>query len=338
MLGQGAAARESRMPPRLSVRNPGSAGAVPLENRKGIRMLCPMKKLRALGILGLWLLAPACGTDPPPATTDLFLIDLWADTGLVRVGEPRNLTRREGYDNQPSWSADGRSILYASRSGAGSDVYRFDLDADRAVRVTDTEDKEFSPQQMPRGDGVTAVRLERDDSLRVWRFDADGQNPAPLLPAFREAVRYYTWIDEDTLALSVGDREPALHIAHIQSGQVDHVADNVGRSINLRPGKRAISFVLRETPADWWIAELDLESGTLTRLVRTLQGVEDHAWTPSGKCLMATGSRLYSFVPGESDGWLEIADFAHADLLDITRLAVSPDGNRIVVASEVRAR
>ena len=298
-------------------------------------MLCPMKTPRAFAIVLSALLAPACAPGGADVTTDLFLFDLWADSGLVRVGEPQNLTERQGYDNQPSWSEDGNSIFYASRTGESSDVYRFDLQENEAVRVTRTEDREYSPRQMPGGNGVTAVRFERTNSLRVWRFDADGQNPVPLLPAFREAVRYYEWIDDDTVALGVDDGVSGLSIAHIGSGEVEPVVQGIGRSLNRVPGKRAVSFVLKETPAEWWIAELDLDTRMISQLARTLQGVEDHAWTPSGKLLMGTGTRLYMFVPGQSKDWEEIADFSASDIKAISRIAVSPDGDKAVVAAEV---
>jgi hypothetical protein len=297
-----------------------------------------MKPIYVLSLIVVSCLLTACGSAGTDVTTDLFLVDIWTDSGLIRVGDPHNLTQRPGYDNQPTWSADGGSIFYASRSGDKADIYRYDLELDEAVRVTDTEDREYSPQEIPGGGGLTAVRLERNNSLRIWRYDADGKNPAPLLASFRDVVRYYQWIDEDTVALGVGNNESELHVAQVGSGDVERVADRVGRSLIKVPGKRAVSFVFKETPADWWIVEVDLDTREVTRHVRTLQGIEDHAWTPSGQLLMGAGTRLYLYAPGRSDGWEEIADFSTTDLTKISRIAVSPDGTQAVLASEVRAK
>jgi hypothetical protein len=42
----------------------------------------------------------------PPAT-DIFLADLAVADGRFAVSAPRNLTARDGYDNQPAFSRDG---------------------------------------------------------------------------------------------------------------------------------------------------------------------------------------------------------------------------------------
>ena len=93
---------------------------------------------RALFLLGLLVVLPLPGCSPTDSfrddTTDLFLVSMWSDEGLVFVGEPVNLTRRAGYDNQPAFVADGRAVLYASRDAQQSDIYRFDLETEQAVR------------------------------------------------------------------------------------------------------------------------------------------------------------------------------------------------------------
>lgn len=279
----------------------------------------------------------ACSAGGAEETTDLFLVDLWADENLIRVGEPHNITERAGYDNQPSWSEDGKSVFYASRTGNASDIYRFDLDSREVTQVTDTEDKEYSPQAVIGGDGVTAVRLERNNSLRVWRYDADGANAAPLLQAFRETVRYYTWIDEDTVALGVGQNPSALHLARIGDGEVIRIANDVGRSFNRVPGKNAISFVIKDSPADWWIAELNLDDGSIDRIARTLQGIEDHAWATLDRLLMGSGTTLYVFAVGKEDAaWQIVADFDGSEIASVSRLAVSPAGDQLVMAAKLR--
>ena len=47
---------------------------------------------------------------------------------------------------------------------------------------------------------------------------------------------------------------------------------------------------------------------------------------------MANGAKL--FARKESDfAWVELADFSHTGLKNITRIAVSPKGDRIAVVS-----
>ena len=62
-------------------------------------------------------------------------------------------------------------------------------------------------------------------------------------------------------------------------------------------------------------------------LVETLSGQEDYAWTPSGSIVMGSGAVLYEWSEGGE--WTSVADLSTAGVEGITRLAVSPKGDRI---------
>ena len=62
-------------------------------------------------------------------------------------------------------------------------------------------------------------------------------------------------------------------------------------------------------------------------LVETLSGQEDYAWTPSGSIVMGSGAVLYEW--SEGGDWTSVADLSTAGVEGITRLAVSPKGDRI---------
>ncbi|HXG95202.1 MAG TPA: hypothetical protein VNN73_22895 [Blastocatellia bacterium] len=50
---------------------------------------------------------------------------------------------------------------------------------------------------------------------------------------------------------------------------------------------------------------------------------------------MAKGAKLFKFTPGKDQDWQEVADFSGEGITAITRLAVSPAGNRVAfVANE----
>ena len=71
--------------------------------------------------------------------------------------------------------------------------------------------------------------------------------------------------------------------------------------------------------------------------VQTLEGSEDYAWTPDGSILMARDSKLFKWQPQKDQNWVEIADFKKAGLTAITRIAISPTGSRLALASQKNA-
>src|SRR5579862_4315163 len=79
---------------------------------------------------------PRASTANPP-DTDIFLASLTVDGDTVTVERPENITKSPGYDNQPSFTPDGRSVLFTSnRGGKQTDIYRYDISTRQTVRVT----------------------------------------------------------------------------------------------------------------------------------------------------------------------------------------------------------
>ena len=283
------------------------------------------------------LLLPATGCGPAedtaaPGNTDIFVATLLASGTLLAVGEPVRLTDRRHYDNQPMFLPDGASLLYTARVGAQTDIYRYDLEGSRRTHLTRTLASEYSPTPIPGSNLFSVVRVEQDDRQRLWRFSEDGEPVSPVLDWGRElTVGYHAWSGSETLVLFILGEPATLRIADVATGESWEVAENVGRSLNSIPGRRSVSFVHKISPEEWWVAELDVEAREIRRLVRTLPGAEDHAWSPAGTLLMAQETRLYAWTAGTD--WIEFGDFAEYGVGRITRLTVNPQGDRLAFAA-----
>ena len=280
-----------------------------------------------------------CGgsESPGPGSTDVYLVELSADGQRVET-TPFNLTSRDDYDNQPAFLADSNAILYTSRRGDQTDIRLFDLDSGIDRPLTRTLESEYSASRLPSEPGFSVVRVEQDQRQRLWRFDADGGEPSLLLER-PDYVGYYAWVDERTVALFVLGEPPTLHVADLPTGESRQVAEDIGRSLQPVPGRRAFSFVQRESDAEAWIEIYDLDRDARERLVRTPARSEDHAWTPAGDLLIAEGAAVLRWSAGSAGLWMELADFAPRGLGRITRLAVSDDGRRLaLVADRAAAR
>ena len=88
---------------------------------------------------------PPAATSPAaqaPTDTEIYLAPLKVANGVLEVGTPVNISNSPGYDNQPSFTPDGRSVLFTSVSGAAgntkTDIYKYDIAARRVVQVTNT--------------------------------------------------------------------------------------------------------------------------------------------------------------------------------------------------------
>jgi dipeptidyl aminopeptidase/acylaminoacyl peptidase len=293
---------------------------------------------------GVWL----AQNPAPPPDAEIHLAPLTVVAGALTVGRPVNITNNPGYDNQPSFSPDGSTVFFTSDRGAPAsvqtlfrtDIYRYDITSKKVTRVTDTPEGEFSPTVTPDGGHISVIRVEADSTQRLWRFTLDGKQPELVLTAI-EPVGYHAWVDGHTLVLFVLGQPATLQLADTRTGTAEIVARGVGRSIQRIPGGRTISFVEREPAAQQggaptlWIRELDPGTKRVTPLVRAVAGATeaDCAWDAHGMLLMAHGGALYGWRRGDA-GWTRVADLDALGLNGVTRLAVSPKGDRIALVTQ----
>lgn len=283
-----------------------------------------MQKLLGLALLGLATLQSVAQTAPP--STDIYLVTLHEGQVVVNADGPVNHTHREGYDNQPYFSPDGQYVLFTSYRDGQTDIYQVRLSDGDIMQVTQTSESEYSPTITPDG-GISVIRVEADGTQRLWRFDRDGSNPTLLLTDVKP-VGYHAWVDATQVAMFILGDPPTLQVGTLASGEAAIVAESIGRSLHQIPGSKLISFVHKASDSDWRIRRLEVSSGTIQDIAPTLPGREDYAWTPGGELLMADGATLYTWDRYE-DEWVALYDFRQHGIADITRLAVSPQGDRL---------
>jgi dipeptidyl aminopeptidase/acylaminoacyl peptidase len=269
---------------------------------------------------------------PTPPATNIFLVDLRTTAaGNLKPGQPVKITDWAGYNNQPSFLPDGRSILYTSIRDKQADIYRYDLSGATTTQVTNTPESEYSPTVMPDGKSISVVRVEADGTQRLWKFPLAGGGPALILENIKP-VGYHLWIDADTLALFILGKPNTLQLVDVRSGKAERIADNPGRILRRVPHQNKFSFVQKVSDQEWLVKIFDLKTHSIATFIKTFPGAEDYAWTPSGVLLMANGSKLFSRK--ESDfAWVELADFGNAGLKNITRIAINPKGDKIAIVA-----
>jgi WD40 repeat protein len=281
------------------------------------------------------VLASNVSAQPPGTEIHVAALNLEGDS--IVVGDTFNITTRTGYDNQPSFTPDGRSILYTSiRDDGQADIYRYDIATRTTVRVTRTPESEYSPTIMPGDSLMSVVRVERDSTQRLWSFDLGGAHPR-LLSEGLKPVGYHAWVDSRRVALFILGEPHMLQFADLAAETADTLVKDIGRSMHLVPGRGTVSFVQKLSETEWWIMELDPATKGVRRIAPTLPAVEDYAWTPDGRIVAAREGTLHVWraKPDAEGGgdWAVVHTFESPALQQLTRIAVSPSGERLALVS-----
>lgn len=289
---------------------------------------------RTLIALALLASAAPAGAQQSP-DTDVFVAELRRVDDRYVVAEPRNVTARPGYDNQPWFLPGGDALLYVSEREAQQDIFRHDLATGAAVQLTRTPTREFSPTLLPSGE-MMVVRWEADMSDgQLWLFTPEGE-PLRRATGTYPRVGYYAFADDRTLAMFINDSTQSFVIADAVTGETEKIGERMGGSPpKAIPGERAVSFLRQAEDGAWWITRLDVATREAAPLVKALPGRTQYAWTPAGTILMASGNTIYEWDPKRGGEWAAVVAFDQPALQDVSRIAVSPAGDRIAFVATV---
>jgi Tol biopolymer transport system component len=281
--------------------------------------------------LCLMLLIPSTRDVFAQPGTEIYLFDMKVKKGKVFITNPKNITNRAGYDNQPFFHPDEPLLYYASADTSGrTDIIAYDYKHEVAKPFTHTAEREYSPTVTPDKQFVSCI-VQRDNGVQdVCKYPVSGGEPAVVINSLKTG--YHAWSDTHTLAIFVLGEPNTLRVYDTVTKKDSTIAQNVGRSLHRVPGgKGAISFVHKVTPGQWQIRQFTPGQSGITTLGEVPPGREDMAWTPDGGILISNDKQILYHAAATPWGWQTVDIQTGGELKTISRLAVSPRGDKIAV-------
>ena len=132
----------------------------------------------------------------------------------------RNLTNNPSGDYAPSWSPDGKRIVFSSDRDGHVDangwltyeIYVMDADGGNLRKLTNHPDRDSSPSWSPNGRRIAFMSM-RDKKVKnfiptyeIYVMDADGSNPQNLTNDLNDD-RYPSWSPDGERIIFVSERD-----------------------------------------------------------------------------------------------------------------------------------
>lgn len=263
--------------------------------------------------------------------TDIFIFDLEVKHDKITIRNPKNITGRPGYDNQPFFHPDKPLLYFVSANGEGrTDIFEYNLNSGQTKKITDTHDKEYSPTVTPDKKYLSCILQTDSGAQHLVKYPIDGGTPTALIE--NKIVGYHTWANAKQVVVFTLPQPFKLEFINIETGESVTIAEGIGRSIHKIPGREEISFVKKISDTEVEIQALDISTMTTSKIGTTPDGKEhDMAWTPDKKIFTSIDKTLHYIDPGKSSGWKSITIESNTPVTTITRLTVSPDGKKIAI-------
>lgn len=261
-------------------------------------------------------------------STEVYLFDLEKDKNGYTLSNPINVSNNPGYDNQPSFSSDGNTLLYTSwQADEQTDIIQYNISEQSKSRFTATDGSEYSPTASFNGEKISAILLERNGRQLLWSYHLKDASSNILVENL--VIGYHCWFDENTLFSFVLGEPSTLQQNDLKSGKNSIIDENIGRSLHRIPGKKTISYISKASD-EWRIMTYQPKNGKQKEIAKTLPNTEDMAWTPGGTMIMGKDSELF-YRNLKDKSWSSLSSLVQFDLSGITRVAISPDGKKLAI-------
>lgn len=255
--------------------------------------------------------------------------------GKYEIKSGFNLSNHDGYDSQPSFSENGSYMLWTSERDSGqTEIYRYDVTGKTSKRLTQTGVSEYSPTFMAGGKYISAVVVEPDSSQRLWKYNKTSLKRELIFPKVY-GVGYHAWMDDNIVFMFLLTEPFSMVMCDTKSQVSRTVATDIGRCMSTykTDKRRLLLYTQKDGDGKMWIKAMDklgVPAAEFTP-IPCIEGSEDYGVDKRGFLLMGSGTKLYSWRIGTDTKWQLIADLASYSIHNISRIAVSPDGERLAL-------
>jgi serine/threonine protein kinase len=266
------------------------------------------------------------------------------------VGSPRLITEGASIDRQPTYSPDGRHVLFSSNRSGNLDLWLLETATGALRQLTDDAAQDWDPAFTPDGKHIL-WSCDRRGHLEAWIANADGSGARQLTQDGVDAENPTQTRDENWIVYWSGNPEkPGVWKIHPDgTGAARLISGNaVGTDVS-PDGRYALYNDQEQSNLRSVIRFVEVESGRVVPFSITVPytlgapGIifGRARWSPDGKSIYYTGQDraglsgvfVQDFAPGRDTASTRrpVAGFSTEYVTE--SLGVSPDGSRLTIST-----
>ena len=260
--------------------------------------------------------------------TDVYLAKLEIGKESIAISSLTNISNNPGYDNQPSFLADG-TLLYSRTRNGQTDIAGYNpVDGSTSWISNTLGGSEYSPLKIPGREAVSAIRLDTTGLQRLYAYPLKGGGPTLLVADLK--IGYHLWVSPELLVCTVLVEDGMdLVVVNFRDNSRYTFQKDVGRSLLKIPESERISYLARENDT-MVVKAMDPVSGASERIIALPDQVQDLVWLPNGTLICGYGNKLLGYQPGRDPYW-RILQTLPPEMGRITRMSVNPNGKALAL-------
>ena len=265
---------------------------------------------------------------------EIFLLDISESGGTITLSNPKNITNRRGYDNQPFFHPNQPLLYYTAMQDGQTDIWSYNLKTGVGLQITNTIDSEYSPTVTPDQKYLSCIvqrKSNGDQDLVKYNI----KNPTETQLIFESQktgkIGYQAWLNPNELITFVLGEPQTLHYQNLNEKKDIVVAPNIGRSLHLIPKQKAFSFV-QQIDKKWLIRSFNPQKNTITDIAESSPDSEHYnTWLSENIIFESRNTDIFSYNLITKE-WKSVSLPDMLPKRKISRMAVK--GNKIAIVIE----
>ncbi len=265
--------------------------------------------------------------------TDIWLFQLEKKDNILIYTNPLNINKRAGYDNQPAFSGDNKSILYVSiKDDKQADIYQYNSKTKTHIQLTKTKTSEYSPTILPDGKGFSCVVVEMDSAQRIWQYNFDGTFNH-IIAEQVDSVGYHSWLSNDTLLYYKLTNPHSLRAINNKTSEDVWICNHPSRAFKKMGNTNNFIYAIKDSIS----MTFRVYNPTLreSKLYATYPSVsEDFIWHPELGLVKAENANLLRYNES-SKMWDVLFSFSNLGIKKITRFIFDNKNKQLAIVSNL---
>jgi hypothetical protein len=266
-----------------------------------------------------------------PPNTDVWLFKLQIKDKHLVIKSGSNITKRDGYDNQPCFSNDGKKIYYSSiREDKQADIYCYDLKKEKTIQLTKTVVSEYSPTTLSDSKTLACVSVLKDSSQIIQSLKIDKTNLISKIAQLvnTDSIGYFTFLNADTIIYYKLTQPHSLRFHSISTNEDFLLGNNPIRGF--KPINRHLLIYGLKDSTSVTFYKYNFVLHKSEKFVRYNSLNEDIIWHSTWGLIKSEGTKLLNYNSTKNE-WEVLFDLTSFGLKKITRFNFDAKNNYLVV-------
>lgn len=260
--------------------------------------------------------------------TEIILLQMSIKDTSIALSNPVNISMNKGYDNQPYFTEDGKSLIYTSkRDSLPTEIYEYNIQTKKTKRLTQNSENEYSPKLEGYDQKLTVVKGAEQ---RLIKYKDDYSTEDTIL-VLKDSIGYYEQLSSGVYIVYTLSKPHSLNIVDTTKlGEIEMLTERPGKTFYKYNDKGFLYVEKGKTANEPNQIKWYLKAGKIYNVGPLPEGNEFFC-IHENYVYAVWDNKLWECNLMEDRMWHQKSDLSKFNFEQISRIAINPHKNLLAL-------